>query len=71
MGLGWLASGTPDVAPLCKLTVKFNYLVEVLGRAAVGGAARGAAASSFQRAIEMSGSFLLLRAPVKTFNSRG
>lgn len=36
-----------------------------------GGAARGAAASSFQRAIEMSGSFLLLRAPVKTLNSPG
>lgn len=72
MGLGWPASGTPDVAPLCKLTVKFNYPVEVvLWRAAVGGAARGAAASSFQRAIEMSGSFLLLRAPVKTLNSRG
>lgn len=71
MELGWSASGTPDVAPLCKLTVKFNYPVEVLWRAAVGGAARGAAASSFQGPIEMSGSFLLLRAPVKTLNSRG
>lgn len=47
MELGWPGSGTPDVAPLCKLTVKFNYLVEALWRAAGGGgAARGAAASS-------------------------